>query len=101
MTTAAVRFAVSGRDVEPFFVALRGMRRYARRMNSLTLKAQELPFDHPDSTNMFQPTPEKPFVATPAAIDMYQQETIIECLRILQQKAVEHGGLDYLQVCVV
>ena len=47
---------------------------------------------------MFRPTPEKPFVATPAAIDMYQQETIIECLRILQQKAVEYDGLDYLQV---
>jgi len=67
-------------------------------MNSLTLKTQELPFDHPDSTNMFRPTPEKPFVATPAAINMYQQETIIECLRILQQKAVEYDGLDYLQV---
>ncbi len=67
-------------------------------MNSLTLKNQELPLDHPDSSNMFQPSVNKPFVATPAAIGMYQQQTIIECLRILQEQAEQHDGLDYLQV---
>ena len=67
-------------------------------MTSLTLKTQELPLDHPDSTNKFLPSPEKPFVATRAAIEMYQQETIVECLILLQQRAAEHGGIDYLQV---
>ena len=47
---------------------------------------------------MFQPGPDKPFVATPDAIAMYQHETILACLLILQAKAREHGGLDYLQV---
>lgn len=66
--------------------------------NSLRLKGQEIPFDHPDSNNMFLPTESKPFVATPAAIDMYRQETILECLRILRRQADQHNGLDYLQV---
>lgn len=47
---------------------------------------------------MFQPTPDKPFVATTCAIDMYQQETIIAGLRVLQERARHQGGLDYLQV---
>lgn len=63
-----------------------------------TLKRQEIPFDHPDSNNMFQPSAEKPFVATPAAIDMYQQETIFQCLQVLQSLATERQGIDYLQV---
>ncbi len=63
-----------------------------------TLKPQEVPFDDPDSTNMFQPVPEKPLVATPAAIEMYSHETIVNCFRVLRQLADEHGGLDYLQV---
>ena len=67
-------------------------------MNSLTLKQQELPDDHPDAFNMFVPGPEKPFVATPAAINMYQHETIINCLIVLQQAARQKDGIDYLQV---
>ena len=63
-----------------------------------TLKQQEIPFDHPDSNNMFQPGPDKPLVATPAAIDMYQHETILHCLRILQEVATQNNGADYLQV---
>ncbi len=47
---------------------------------------------------MFQPGPEKPFVATPAAIAMYTHEMIVACLTILRQKADAHNGLDYLQV---
>jgi len=47
---------------------------------------------------MFQPGPNKPFVATRGAIAKYQHETIVACLLILQEKAVEHGGIDYLQV---
>ena len=63
-----------------------------------SLKQQEIPLDHPDSNNVFQPSAEKPFVATPAAIDLYSHEIIIACWKVLRQQADEHGGLDYLQV---
>lgn len=62
------------------------------------MKPQEIPFDHPDSCNMFQPGPEKPFLATPDAIALYQYETILACLAVLQAKASEVQGIDYLQV---
>lgn len=62
------------------------------------LKEQEIPLDHPDSNNMFQPNAEKPLVATLAAIEMCQQETIFQCLMALQNLAERHSGLDYLQV---
>lgn len=62
------------------------------------LKQQEIPFDHPQSTYMFLPTTEKPLLATPMAIQAYQIETVLACLRVLQEKAEEHVGLDYLQV---
>ena len=63
-----------------------------------TLKPQEIPFDHPDSNNMFRPGPDKPFLATPAAIEMYTHLTIIRCMAVLQRLAEEKQGLDYLQV---
>ena len=47
---------------------------------------------------MFVPNAAKPFVATPAAIEMYGQETILACLAVLQETAVQNAGLDYLQV---
>jgi hypothetical protein len=62
------------------------------------IKAQEIPLDHPDSNNMFQPGPEKPFLATPAAIAMYSHEVILGCWKVLCEKAIEHQGIDYLQV---
>ena len=62
-----------------------------------THKAQEIPLDHPDSCCMFQPGL-KPFLATPAALELYGEQTIIGCLRQLQDLAREHTGLDYLQV---
>ncbi|MCC7421867.1 MAG: hypothetical protein IT428_16440 [Planctomycetaceae bacterium] len=62
------------------------------------LKEQEIPLDHPDSTCMFRPGPDKPFVATPAAIELYSAEVILACFRVLRQRADEHQGLDYLQV---
>lgn len=62
------------------------------------LQPQEIPLDHPDSANEFRPSPEKPFVATPAAIALYTHEAIVACLGVLRAKADEHGGLDYLQV---
>ncbi len=63
-----------------------------------TLKLQEIPFDHLDSRYMFRVGGETQFVATPAAIKMYQLEIILRCLRVLQLKAAEYEGLDYLQV---
>jgi hypothetical protein len=62
------------------------------------LKPQEIPFDHPESNNMFIPAPEKPFVATSSAIDLYTEQTIVACLNILRREAEKHNGLDYLQV---
>jgi hypothetical protein len=64
------------------------------------LKTQEVPYDSPESCNFFRPGPDKPFVATPAAIEMYQHETIIHCLRVLQEQARRFNGIDYLQVFV-
>ena len=64
----------------------------------LELKPQEPPLDHPDSCQRFQPRPDKPFLATPGAIERFSHETIIACLLVLQQKAATHDGIDYLQV---
>jgi hypothetical protein len=41
---------------------------------------------------------DKPLLATPGAIERFGHETIVACLRVLQQKATEHDGIDYLQV---
>ncbi len=60
-------------------------------------KLQEIPFESPESCYMFQPSPEKPFVATPTAIELYR-DAILRCLRELQQLAKEKNGLDYLQI---
>jgi len=64
------------------------------------LRTQEVPHDSPESCNFFQPGPDKPFVATPAAIREYQHETIIHCLGVLQEQASRFNGIDYLQVFV-
>jgi hypothetical protein len=64
---------------------------------TLILKPQEIPLDNPQSHYRFQPGPEKPFLATPAAIEMHG-DRILPCLTLLQEKAEEHDGLDYLQV---
>lgn len=63
-----------------------------------SLKQQEIPLSHPESCNMFRPSPSKPFVATPAAIEMYTRDVIITCWSSLRRRADEHDGLDYLQV---
>lgn len=66
----------------------------------LPLKPQEIPFDDPQSSNFFQPSPLKPFVATPAALEAYGRQIIVQCLFHLQDLAKEHDGIDYLQVFV-
>lgn len=67
-------------------------------METPILKTQEIPYDHPDSCNMFQPSADKPFVATRAAISTYREETILACLRTLQDQAKRYDGIDYLQI---
>jgi hypothetical protein len=62
------------------------------------LKVQEIPFDDPESNNMFAPGANKPLVATPAAIEAYSHEVILACLRTLQDQAKRYDGIDYLQV---
>ena len=62
------------------------------------LRPQEIPLDDPASCEMFVPSADKPFVATPAAIEMYGRETILACLAVLQDSAIANAGLDYLQV---
>lgn len=47
---------------------------------------------------MFLPGTDKPFLATPTAINLYSNEVILTCWQILRQKADAHNGLDYLQV---
>ena len=82
---------------EPFWQAVIDLS--VQAVNSLpTLKQQEIPLDHADSCNTFQPSAEKPFLATPAAIDMYTNEVIIACWQVLRHTADEHRGIDYLQV---
>jgi hypothetical protein len=66
-------------------------------MKKPILTVQELPFEDPESHYMFQPGPEKPFVATPAAIAMYR-DAVYRCLVNLQELARKKCGLDYFQV---
>jgi hypothetical protein len=61
----------------------------------LYLKPQEIPLNHPNSKYMFTT---QPFVATPSALNLYGQETIVTCLVYLQRQARQYKGLDYLQV---
>lgn len=60
----------------------------------LTLKQQEIPFDHPHSRNRFL----KPFHATPGALQTFTVPVLVFCLVQLQQLAAKQEGLDYLQV---
>lgn len=60
------------------------------------LKQQEIAYDDPQSSCMFQPG-EKPFLATPAAIAAYGYAVILPCLAKLQALAKEHRGIDYVQ----
>jgi hypothetical protein len=64
----------------------------------LVLRPQEIQFDDPQSKYLFQPSPAKPLVATPAALQCYGREMIVACLQLLQRKAADHNGVDYLQV---
>ena len=65
-------------------------------MEHLILKRQEIPLDDPRSCYMFRPGPEKPFVATAAAIETHRQEVILRYLRLLQEQADFDRGLGYL-----
>lgn len=67
-------------------------------LTKLILRPQEIPFDDPESKYLFQPSSAKPFVATPAALQRYGREMIVACLQLLQRKAAQHKGIEYLQV---
>jgi len=67
-------------------------------MTTLRLKPQEISVDVPASNYFFRPSPGKPFVATPAALDTYGSETILRCLGELRRVADRDRGLDYLRV---
>ncbi len=64
----------------------------------MLLMPQEIPLDDPASRYRFQPSSDKPFVTTPAALDAYGLEAIVTCLAYLQRQAQLYEGLDYLQV---
>ena len=66
-------------------------------MSLPTHKPQEIPYDHADSSCLFRPKKDMPFLATPAAIALYG-DAILTCLSSLQKLALFHNGLDYLQV---
>jgi len=67
-------------------------------MPQLALRPQEITVSDRRSTYMFEPSDDKPFVATRAAVDMFGTELIIAALHELQEKARQEDGLDYLQV---
>ena len=58
-----------------------------------TLKPQEIPFDHPQSTCYFDQA-RKPLVTTRGALASFGLETILHCLAQLQRLAEEHHGID-------
>lgn len=105
---SALHAALDLRDLQcfagwqPASVRVRGLRLcsdlcYAAAVRPI-LTVQERPLDHPESVNHFQVTPEKLFVATSGAIEMYSQQTIIDCLHVLQEQAEMHDGMDYLRI---
>ena len=92
------RFQGGGHSVAALFISFP----HPKMRNAFTppaaiLKIQEIPFDHPESRYMFRPEPNKPLVATPAALDLYGR-SILDYLIQLQTLARQKNGLDYLQV---
>ncbi len=65
--------------------------------NTLVWQEQEPPFDDPESHWRFRRYGSKPVVSTRNALTKFTREEITGVLEFLQQKAVEHDGLDYLQ----
>jgi len=68
------------------------------KQGAIRLKPQEVPFDHPQSTCMFDPSGSKPILTTPAALQMYGSSIINRCFGDLVWLAMKHQGIDYLQV---
>ena len=64
---------------------------------TLQLREQRRSIDqHPSC--FFVPDSEKPFRVTPNAVSMFTREVIDECLRELQDRGRQSGGLSYIQV---
>ena len=67
-------------------------------MQGLQLQPQEISYDAKASCNFFVPSEDMPFVATRAAVEQFEESTIVVCLKELQAEALKHDGLDYLQI---
>ncbi len=67
---------------------------------ALVLKSQEIPYDAPESDNMFDLVNSKRVVVTSAVADLLGDNIsqASTCVRRLHEMAQEHRGLDYLQV---
>ncbi len=64
----------------------------------LTLRPQEIPFDHPDSCHFFTVDPGMPLIITSAALAQFTFNGIVACLKELQGLAKRHRGLAYVQM---
>jgi hypothetical protein len=60
----------------------------------MLLKPQEPPLNHPDSSCRFTGH----LVSTPGALNEFGIFLIVACYQLLQDKAVQNSGIDYLQV---
>ena len=67
-------------------------------MQGLQLNPQEISYDAKASCNFFVPSEDMPFVATRAAVEQFEESTIVACLKELQTEARQHNGLDYMQI---
>lgn len=65
-------------------------------MSPPKLQIQEIPLDHPESCCRFIASPEKPLLATRAAIEVHSYETVLACYLVLKELAVVNDGLDRL-----
>ena len=64
------------------------------------LKPQEIPFDSPESDNMFDLVTEKRVVATQAVVALLEGDLSAagQLVTELNEMALKYRGLDYLQV---
>ena len=63
----------------------------------LVWQPQELSFDDSESRWHFRLDGSKPVVSTQNATTEFTREEILSVLQLLERKAFEHCGLDYLQ----
>ena len=86
--------------VDPAHNEMRAVSNPLQRMSLPRLKPQEIAFDDPRSSCRFRSNGTKPFLTTPGARELYGDVIVCGCLSILQALAIEHDGIDYLQVFI-